>query len=897
MARKSPNLNNKTTLPNGDDQSTWSSPEPSQSGYVEFEKSDIYPDRKLRLKDFLADKTHGKVKNDSDGRGKNPIPIAYNNDPQQQKIDDYQESMSEAVNMFNSLSNQYDSMGLNKEQKLPKNEVIENRIVNNSRWSGISKPSVLENNSEKVLIDNNSAFQQEIFNQFLDANGRIDYNSYFEQMKKIGVGLSEKTSRPHNSNYGITGYTKELNDLSDTFNRKEMPTISELIEEALNVDSIPEAIPRNNKTFGHLNTAAKQFDNGGSVRSSIELASLLFQIWVQVSVKILISSNILHIGEVFFGKINNDEKFGGERFDTIMIGNPVEPWKYSKGSSGYHPQMVDGIDEGFKETQISKTTNGQLQRGVLTNGLALEAITKIEKLFNLPKTLLEELNIYYPRHTLSILSNPTGTSPARKNINAATVYLQAIVAGWGKFTVNVTTDLKSNGYYRNLFHDIIRSKAYNREFINQYDSDDSSFTEEVGTWGVYEILKNYFGNNDKIMKFANYLAIIGDISMADGAVGQIAFPENKVPLDYVSQHPSLRLARSRWWDDESKTYKSPLSMTWLKNLDIQQARYEDTKALEGPQYPPPQQILGDSNRFTNEQVKEVEDRLQAEYMPFYIHDLRTNEIIAFHAFLDSIEDSYTGEWNAVKGFGRIEAAQIYAGGQRSIGCSFTMVPMNEDDFNNMWQKIDKLTTLVYPQWSKGTEMTIDGEKFVQPFSQVPTASPLCRLRVGDLFVSNYSEKAMQKMMNITSTSDLLKDSNPIIKSFRSNMGRGIVVAVNSIQFDWQLNTIPWNLEPGKKVPRMCKVSLGLIPIHDITPGITHTGENRAPIYGVGDRHDSGLFSGKQDPYASNNITSGNDPFANKWTQESYNSLNSEVNIHMKDGLKGVKQNKSNQGDV
>ena len=153
-------------------------------------------------------------------------------------------------------------------------------------------------------------------------------------------------------------------------------------------------------------------------------------------------------------------------------------------------------------------------------------------------------------------------------------------------------------------------------------------------------------------------------------------------------------------------------------------------------------------RFSPEQVKYMEDMLEAEHMPFYIQDLRTNEVIGFHAFLTSISDSYTGEWSAQKGFGRLEAAQIYGGGSRSIGVSFTMVAMNPGDFDEMYVKINKLTTLVYPQWSRGTLMQQGDNKFVQPFSQVPTASPLCRIRVGDLFTSNYSKKAMARMMGI-----------------------------------------------------------------------------------------------------------------------------------------------------
>ena len=464
-------------------------------------------------------------------------------------------------------------------------------------------------------------------------------------------------------------------------------------------------------------------------------------------------------------------------------------------------------------------------------------------------------------------------------------------------------------------------------------------------------------------------------------------------------------------------------------------------------------------------VASIEDALEAEHMPFYLHDLRTNEIISFHAFLTSLSDSFTADWSAQKGFGRMEAAQIYGGGSRSIGVSFMMVAMNPDDFETMYERINKLTTLVYPQWSEGTLMSAgEGKTFIQPFSQVPTASPLCRLRVGDIFGSNYSPIAMARMMGvgnpefvyadgeqaaeakkthadeleayeealaeaasshlglesgrlnqagfdmlmkglprgfsardkekllnkfieedtsfqvsfpvpaepgsrkvkkttskkktvpvpdskvystkgglypgITITEEeylhrvknntfgfsmlewdsstlnnppvtttvyttveedeqvgrsaipvkdpldmgggdlphvlignnydmvkmwssltvpytgtkppsivdwaaldkpteeagivnLFSNKNPIIRAFESTMGRGIAVAITGINFDWKLNSAPWNLEVGSRAPKMCEVQLSVVPIHDITPGLDHQGINRAPIYKVG----------------------------------------------------------------
>ena len=95
------------------------------------------------------------------------------------------------------------------------------------------------------------------------------------------------------------------------------------------------------------------------------------------------------------------------------------------------------------------------------------------------------------------------------------------------------------------------------------------------------------------------------------------------------------------------------------------------------------------------------------------------------------------------------------------------------------------------------------------------------------------DRIKQIPTNSSGIIDLFSNANPIFKAFESSMGRGIAVAINSIGLDWKLNSAPWNLEPGARAPRMCEISLGLIPIHDITPGLDHNGINRAPIYKVG----------------------------------------------------------------
>lgn len=394
-------------------------------------------------------------------------------------------------------------------------------------------------------------------------------------------------------------------------------------------------------------------------------------------------------------------------------------------------------------------------------------------------------------------------------------------------------------------------------------------------------------------------------------------------------------------------------------------------------------------RIPNEVREQFEKMLDAEYVPFYFQDVRTNEIVSFHAFLISLSDDYSASYDSVEGFGRVEPVKIYKGTTRKIGLSFVVASTSHEDFQEMWQKINKLLTLIYPQYTEGRDLLPFSKdqstsyRFKAPFSQMIGASPLVRIRLGDLLRSNYSKfsiarifgaaegtmtipgaatgagantttdidfSAQKKVDSITSKVDkntpaetdldpkeirnlvvlpgavpndfkrefsditsvtVAKDqqgvkdgelrvkivgppnqyeanriatdtgkpapteitrykdfpigklklsaaaveklraqagivpsaalndffnpeNNAIVKSFASAGGKGLAGFIESMNFDWY-NQTTWETEnPNEIAPKMCKVTISFAPIHDISPGIDHSGFNRAPVYRVGD---------------------------------------------------------------
>jgi len=82
--------------------------------------------------------------------------------------------------------------------------------------------------------------------------------------------------------------------------------------------------------------------------------------------------------------------------------------------------------------------------------------------------------------------------------------------------------------------------------------------------------------------------------------------------------------------------------------------------------------------------------------------------------------------------------------------SFMIVSTSISDFDAMWIKINKLVPLVYPQFTQGKQVQ-DNEgqyKFTLPFSQLVGASPVVRIRLGDLFRSNYSKFGLARLFGL-----------------------------------------------------------------------------------------------------------------------------------------------------
>jgi hypothetical protein len=301
-----------------------------------------------------------------------------------------------------------------------------------------------------------------------------------------------------------------------------------------------------------------------------------------------------------------------------------------------------------------------------------------------------------------------------------------------------------------------------------------------------DIINMYRGSS--ILGLMNSLASIGNITLKQtGGSQNIKDLKNTYgpyDVDAIKDSPGTRVFKSRKRNgfslvENSLSERSTTSM-YLLPPNILKGAMDMGNLVSGQN--PAKGMLGSSliaktfvdykdnntaNKIPNNVVKELEDRLEAEYVPFYIQDLRTNEILHFHAFLSKLTDQINPTFSDSKSFGRLDAVKTYTSTKRTVSFGMTIVATSKEDFDEMWFKINKLTTLAYPQWSKGASITdSQGRSFTQPFSQVIAGSPIVRVRIGDVIKSNYSKFNLARLFGLgdSDTEFKPKDAEPVIST-------------------------------------------------------------------------------------------------------------------------------------
>jgi len=319
----------------------------------------------------------------------------------------------------------------------------------------------------------------------------------------------------------------------------------------------------------------------------------------------------------------------------------------------------------------------------------------------------------------------------------------------------------SSGYWLSVAFSILRRSESAIEKLSNFNELDTA---------VDNILNVFYDmRNTSLIQFINVIATVGDISLqkSGGNSSLTGMINTKSPhdVDFLPDSEGSRVHKGRRSDGVSSLERSisarSIPSAYLLPGNVIKAAVDMGNIFTGQN--PAKGMLGSGliektyldmnldgsyNKIPDRVVKELEDRLEAEYVPFYIQDLRTNEIIAFHAFLDKLTDTIGTTYGSNTGYGRLDPVRNYETTTRSVSVGFTLIATSKEDFDEMWFKINKFTTLLYPQWTQGMKIQSGKNSFIQPFSQVLGATPVVRLRVGDVIKSNYSRFNLARIFGI-----------------------------------------------------------------------------------------------------------------------------------------------------
>jgi hypothetical protein len=169
--------------------------------------------------------------------------------------------------------------------------------------------------------------------------------------------------------------------------------------------------------------------------------------------------------------------------------------------------------------------------------------------------------------------------------------------------------------------------------------------------------------------------------------------------------------------------------------------------------------------------KDVE--LEKNGMPFYFKDLRDNKYVIFRGYVESLTENLNPSWNSHNYIGRSEPVWTYSRTERDINFVFKVFAGNDEELKFMYEKINMLSSMVYPWYRK--DKGLNNKNRMKP--------PYTSLRLGELF---------------------------------GNENHNMTGYIKSLVYTWPDNS-PWETKQGKRVPKHIIVTIGFQVVHRDPP--------------------------------------------------------------------------------
>ena len=233
--------------------------------------------------------------------------------------------------------------------------------------------------------------------------------------------------------------------------------------------------------------------------------------------------------------------------------------------------------------------------------------------------------------------------------------------------------------------------------------------------------------------------------------------------------------------------------------------------------------------------------------PLYFKDLRDNSYIFFRGYIEGLNETLTAEWAENLYMGRSESSYVYKKATRDINFTLNVFAQSKDELHMMYDKIEKLTSLVYPQYKRDRQNFDVTTSFPFGTPKSRMQPPLTKFRLGDLF---------------------------------GKKDRELTGFIESLTYTWPENNA-WEHVSGKRVPKYVQIAVTYKVVHVEAPNMLtrfHGTNLYHNIHSLDDKkqfaiHDSFYGSSKVDepaaeapPAAVQGGASSEDPGASAATQ-------------------------------
>ena len=162
-----------------------------------------------------------------------------------------------------------------------------------------------------------------------------------------------------------------------------------------------------------------------------------------------------------------------------------------------------------------------------------------------------------------------------------------------------------------------------------------------------------------------------------------------------TERDSLNLSTVKQKQVKEGSYRTG-SPTWRKADAYIQTRLGQVDALE-------KKTTGVSTDYINalaaEAVEKPDDKLK-QIIPFEFQIIEPDEssFLYFRAYLDSLSDNYTGEWNNTKYVGRAESLYNYTGFKRDVSFAFKIAAESRKELLPIYNKLNRLIGATAPTY-------------------------------------------------------------------------------------------------------------------------------------------------------------------------------------------------------